>query len=109
MLIIKKTLSPDERWYFKLHGVQCLRGELRFSKEHIFIQHNDKNTLIYMRKCDYLLPNYKCKGHPDKKPTLCKMLTEETAKGALKGISLTHNCLFRYKKLGAVKNETKDK
>lgn len=105
MLNVDKTLSVDERWYFKLRGVKCLRKQLRFPKKHIYIQHNDKNILLYKRKCDYLLPNNKCKGHPDKKPRICQKLTNAIVKGEdLSGIELTYNCLYRYKNL----EETKD-
>ncbi len=108
MLIVDKILTPDDRWYFKLHGVTCLRQQLRFPKKHIYIQHKDKNTLLYMRKCDYLLPDNTCKGHPDKKPKICQKLTNAMVSGGLKGIALTYNCLYRYKNMEETKNVKKD-
>ncbi len=96
-LIIKRLLTKDMQWYYKLRGVKYIHGELRFPKKHCII-HNDR--ILYLKKCR-LLDNNLCKGHPKKKPIFCQSLVLETAKDNI----VTPNCLFKYKLMEEEKNE----
>lgn len=91
---IKKPLLPNDIWYYKLRGIRYIHGIMRIPKLHCKYL---GNQLVYLRKCNLLLDNYKCKGHPDKKPNLCKSLTLETSKTNNSRWVLTPNCLFKYK------------
>lgn len=79
--------------YYTNHGVEYLRGLLRFRKDRIEVI---GRKVIYFWDCSRLDGNL-CLDHPDKKPEVCKLLTSETAKTANKAFNLTPNCLFKYK------------
>ena len=88
-----EKLSLSDQWYYRLHDVEYLRGFLRFKKERIVII---GRKVIYIHDCSFLKDNL-CKGHPDKKPELCRVLTLETAKIPGQHFELTDNCLFKFK------------
>ncbi|MHA1690027.1 MAG: hypothetical protein ACTSU7_00185 [Candidatus Heimdallarchaeaceae archaeon] len=90
---LKKELSPSDQWYYKLRGVSYSRGVLRFDKSKIKLV---GNRVVYIQNCELLDGNL-CKGHPNNKPKMCKMLNEETAKLPLQPFVVTDNCLFKYK------------
>ena len=92
-LILKKLLTKDMQWYFKLRGVRYNHGLLYFPTENC-IDVGDK--IIFIKPCR-LLEDNKCKGHPDSKPEFCKSLTLESKK--TENVVITPNCLFRYKPL----------
>lgn len=99
------VLSPSDQWYFRLRGISYNRGILNIPKKNIEII---GKRIVYFYVCDNLDENYKCKGHPDKKPKICRDLNEETA--LQDRFYLTDNCLYKYKlmKGGLLENE-KDK
>lgn len=79
--------------YYANHGVDYLRGLLRFKRERIEVI---GRKIIYFWDCSRLNGNL-CLDHPDKKPELCKSLTVESAKVINKTFGVTPNCLFKYK------------
>ena len=92
---IKKICTPDQVWYYRMRSVKYAHGTLFFPKEK-FIAISGR--CVYVRKCEMLNDNYRCKGHPDKKPELCKALDLDLVKsGNTKGIFITPKCLFKYK------------
>lgn len=90
----REVLGLSDREYYRLHGVECVRDLLRFRKERIEVI---GNKVMYIHPCEFLTEENLCKGHPDKKPELCKFLTLETAKLPGQPFELTSNCLFKYK------------
>ena len=91
---VVKNLSMNDRWYYSLHGVKIVHGRLLFEKKYCKPK---GEYILYFKPCELLDENNMCKGHPDKKPDICKYLTEQTAKNVKKGVTLTKNCLFKYK------------
>ena len=94
LLTIKVKQPFKDYRYYSLHDVEYLRGLLRFKKDRIIVV---GRKVMYVYNCKLLTDDLRCKGHPDNKPELCKLLTLETAKLLGKGFQLTDNCLFRYK------------
>lgn len=99
-LIVHKKLSKDMIWYYKLRGVRYFNGKLHFDKKHL---EKSGDKIIYKRKCDLLTDDYNCSGHPNNKPSICKLLKVNTT-GA-QGIVVTKNCLFKYKNMESGGNE----
>jgi len=86
-------LGIDDIRYYRYHGVDYLRGLLRFKKDRIEVI---GKKVIYFWDCSRLNGNL-CLDHPDKKPKLCKALTLDSAKVINKAFGVTPNCLFKYK------------
>jgi len=101
---IRINLTPDERRYYKMRGVRCLHGFLRFDKDKC---KPHGNRIIYMRKCDMLTEDNLCEYHPDRKPKLCKALTVDTDPRTC-GFEITPNCLFGYKMLEGENDKTQE-
>lgn len=93
-----KNLSFSDIRYYSLRGVRYTRGVLRFHKKHLMAI---GRKVVYVRDCDWLENNL-CKGHPDKKPDLCKMLNLENSKKLIKPFAVTDNCLFKYKNVEGI-------
>lgn len=91
-----KMLSASDQWYYSLHDVKYTRGVLKFKKDRI---HVFGRRVFYMHPCRLLNGNL-CSGHPNNKPELCKVLTEDTAEDKNRGFFVTDNCLFKYKVKG---------
>jgi len=92
-IIVKKPILKDTQWYYKLRGVRYIRGELRFPKEHCV---GSGDEVLYIKKCK-LLEGFKCKGHPDNKPDMCKNLSKESFNDT--SVRITPNCMFRYQQM----------
>lgn len=101
---IHEKIDFDEMRYFKLRGVRYVHGALRFPKSKCI---SLGGGVIYVNRCE-LLDGYLCKGHPDRKPNLCKALTLESAQKPNQGFRVTDNCLFKYKEVGNNENQDKD-
>lgn len=99
-------LAPSDQWYYRLHGVQYNRGVLSFKKKNITMI---GKRIVYFYVCDYLDENNLCKGHPDKKPEICRVLNEETATKSEMRFFITDNCLFKYKMMKGGNNNVKEK
>ena len=93
-IFMKTSLPPNRIWYYKLRGCELVRGVLKVPSKYCKYEEG----VVYVHKACELLEGCMCLGHPDKKPQLCKDLTEETV-GSFGGY-LTPNCLFRYKFMG---------
>lgn len=107
-MCIIKPLLPNDRWYFKLHGIECVHGIMKFKKDRITVL---DGRVIYVYKCDFLTEEMKCKGHPSNKPNICKDLDVEIVRTGRRNFFVTKNCLFRYKNLEVdvdVKKESQD-
>jgi hypothetical protein len=92
MVKVRIPITPDLRWYFKLHGVEVQHDLL------LIPQKDCKFTpglLSVYRRCSLLTSENLCAGHPDNKPRTCKNLTLDSAKQGQ--YRLTPNCLFLYK------------
>ena len=90
-----KVKQPFTDWrYYSLRDVEYLRGILRFRKDRIVVV---GRKVMYVHPCKYLTDDLRCKGHPDNKPQLCKVITLETAKLPGQPFAVTDNCLFKYK------------
>ncbi|MDY6954606.1 MAG: hypothetical protein SWE60_24145 [Thermodesulfobacteriota bacterium] len=96
-------MSPDKKWYFRLHGVRVDGDVLIIGKKHcVFSQ----GLITVNMRCQLLTKENLCAGHPDDKPEICRDLRLETARQALPmgsevpeaGYRLTPRCLFNYKK-----------
>ncbi len=94
LLTIKVKQPFRDYRYYSLHDVEYIRGFLRFKKDRIVVV---GRKVIYVHDCKLLTDDFLCKGHPDNKPELCKLLTLETAKLPGQLYELTDNCLFKYK------------
>lgn len=95
-LRIKKVLSRDDQWYWQLRGVRYVHGTLMFEKKYC-VSIGDR--ILYRMKCNLLTDENLCGGHPDKKPKVCMALDENTEVSGITQITLTPNCLFKYKKM----------
>lgn len=96
-IAFKKICTPDMVWYYKLRGVKYAHGTLFFPKKR-FIAIG--RACVYVRKCELLGDDYRCKGHPDAKPNFCKDFNLDTVVNdelRAKSVYLTPRCLFRYK------------
>lgn len=93
ILGMKKIISKDMIWYYKLHGIKYYP---RTQKLHVLLENYEyKNGwLTIFNKCTLLSKDYKCLGHPHKKPEFCKFLKKDTALD--EKIVLTDNCVFKY-------------
>jgi hypothetical protein len=85
-----KYLNHDKENYYRLHGVRYAHGW-------IFIMLNDfkvdDNKLIVYFDCKGLTVDRKCLYHDtSQQPPVCKKIDKTT-----QGITLTENCLFKYK------------
>lgn len=93
---LKDEESADLQKYMTLHGGFVTGNVVRFRLARF--DYDKKAGLIKIhRKCDWLTDELLCKGHPDKKPAVCKRLTLDYARGRCDGIKLTPKCLFKYK------------
>jgi hypothetical protein len=106
---IQSIIKLDERWYYRLRGVEYAHGMLRFRKKNCVVL---DNRVAYIRKCDLLTDNLLCKNHGGRRPHICEALTIETAKqeGKYFGeqrFKVTEHCLFKYKNMGDEENEEK--
>jgi len=90
---LKRPLGLSDRRYYQLRGVDCIRDLLRFRKDRIIVV---GRQMMYVHPCELLEGNL-CKGHPDKKPLICKLLTLETSKRPGQPFRVSDNCLFKYK------------
>jgi len=101
-LLSIKIKQPFKDWrYYQLRDVEYVRGFLRFKKERIIIV---GRKAMYVYPCKLLDGNL-CKGHPDKKPEICRMLNLEVAKLSNQPFVITDNCLFKYKCKEVKKND----
>lgn len=98
-------LSLNDQYYYRLRDVSYTRGILRFQRNRITVV---GRKVVYVHTCS-LLDGCKCKGHPDNKPHLCKLLTIDTALKPGLGFDLTDNCLFKYKHMEIEENEIVNK
>lgn len=98
-----KPLGLSDIIYYRLRGVQYMRGLLRFQKDRIEVI---GRNVYYYHPCSKLKGNF-CEDHPHKKPLLCKSLTLETANLPGQPFAVTDNCLFKYKEKGGVNNGEK--
>jgi len=90
-----RVKQPFTDWrYYNLRDVEYLRGLLRFKKDRIIVV---GRKVMYIHPCKLLTDDFRCEGHPDKKPALCIALDLETAKLPGQPFELTDNCLFKYK------------
>lgn len=97
-IVIKvNPMSPSDQRYYHLKDVRYTRETLRFQKDRIQVI---GRKVYYFHQCSLLDENNLCKGHPDKKPHLCKALTIDTADKENQGYTVTENCLFKYKMKG---------
>ena len=94
LTIRQPGLSLSDQHCYRLHGVIYSRGMLRFLKKNIIVV---GNKIMYVRACN-LLDGCLCKGHPNNKPDICKLLILETANIKNAKFRVTDNCLFKYKK-----------
>lgn len=97
VVTIRKICTPDQAWYYKLRGVKYAHGTLFFPKKRFIAI---AGRCVYVRKCELLDDDYRCKGHPDNKPKLCKMFTKdmvESGTAKKNGIFVTPLCLYKYK------------
>ena len=99
---VSVPIDPDRKWYYELHGVKVEGNLLSIPKEHCeFLP----GVVIAHMRCELLIKDNLCAGHPDDKPEVCKGLTLETTRQALPmgsdapeaGCRLTPNCLFNFK------------
>ena len=88
-----RPLSMDEIWYYRMRDVLCTRHTLKFKKERIMTY---QNKIMYIHPCK-LLDGCKCKGHPNDKPILCKLMSLENHKSQPNRYRVTDNCLYKYK------------
>ncbi len=88
-----KELRMNEILYHRLRDVSYVRGFLRFPKKNISVV---GNLILYIKSCSQL-DGYLCKGHPDNKPEICKLVTFESSKIPGMPFRITDNCLFKYK------------
>jgi len=97
-LIIKVgPISPSDQRYYALRDVSYTRSTLRFKKERIYVF---GRKVFYIHKCSLLDDNNLCKGHPNKKPEMCRSLISDTAYEKNNEYFITENCLFKYKEKG---------
>ena len=83
---LNPKLNFDMIRYFKFHGVDFIRGKLRFRKDRI-------KDGVYHFPCK-MLENNRCKLHgTGLKPRICRELTLETKDK----FTITENCLFKFK------------
>lgn len=86
--------EDDMEWYFRLHGAKYMKGgTLIITKSLYNIKKHDGYTLFH-RPCN-LLDGVMCKGHPDRKPNVCKELDKNSADN--EKFHITPNCLFKFK------------
>ena len=86
--------SFDMAWYFKLHGIIYIHGNIKVPKEYCIIE---GKKIRYHRRCSYLDDNNRCIGHPDRKPKICQqMILENVKKGCTGAGEVTSNCVYRY-------------
>lgn len=90
---VRLNLTPDLKRYYLLHGAVHRNNRLSIKAKSYFERDGE---IHFVRRCDYLTDDLKCRGH-DKKPRVCRELTEETYNTGLFGG--TPNCLFKYKQL----------
>lgn len=93
-LVTRKALLKDDQWYYYLHGVTYNHGIMKFSKRFC---RPFGNRILYVAPCSKLTKDGLCKGHPDNKPRICKLLTEHKTEDP--AFEVTENCLFKYKKM----------
>lgn len=85
-------VTPDNVWYFKLHGIRLLHGRVWFHLRDY--SHNERTgELTLFRRCELLNDEARCDGHPDKKPLQCRELGWDSLPR-----DLTPNCVFRGKR-----------
>jgi len=96
-LIIHTSLSASEIWYYKLRNCGYARGLLKIPTKYCVQQ---GPIIVVHKDCD-LLDGVLCKGHPNKKPKICKDLNEENIKTM--GVYVTPNCLYKYKNMEGTK------
>ena len=87
-LIVKKLLTKDLIWYYKLREVIYAHGIMKFPKKNCVVS---GNRIAYLKSCKLLSGNL-CKNHPDRKPIFCQQLILKTAEKN----TLTDNCMFKY-------------
>jgi hypothetical protein len=90
---IPKALTYDDRFYFKLHGVQYSHGMLRFEKKDCLEMFG---KVVCLRPCSYL-KDMKCTQHEGYRPEICKSFYGKEAKVGCITAKMTPNCLFRFK------------
>ncbi len=82
--------------YWALHGIHfhdIIFGGIYLYVRLVNFQYKDGILRIF-RTCDWLNDDLTCKGHPDKKPNVCKELNKDTI---LSGkYTATPNCRFLY-------------
>lgn len=101
-LDFRMIIDFDKRWYYRLRGINYVHGVLRFPKKDCRVVGNE---VIFMRKCELLTEDLKCRGHPDKKPRICRTLNVETSKLEGRGYRVTPHCLLKFKRMEDEKDE----
>lgn len=87
--------TADMAWYYELHGVRVKRDRWIISlDDYEWELQGDK--LLLRRDCRLLTKEGLCKGHPDKKPIICKEFKENRPSSCARAM-ITPNCLARYK------------
>lgn len=87
---------PDLIWYYELHG--C-----KYRTPHLYIptrnarRHNGR--IFFLERCKFLTDDMKCKGHPNRKPKVCRDFNPENIREHKEraGSTMTPRCLFRFK------------
>ncbi len=100
ILKLRIPMTPDRKWYYRLHGVKVVDDVLHIPQEY---SHFTPTLIVVRMKCNLLTEDNLCLGHPDSKPDFCKSLKLETAKKLSQlesgpRVFLTPNCLFNFKK-----------
>jgi len=70
-IVIRTRLTPDMIWYFRLRGCRYEHESLMIPVRKFIITQDDK-LVHFHNKCVFLQDDFKCKGHPDKKPKFCR-------------------------------------
>lgn len=87
---MRENFTPDMKWYYKLHGIRLERGFLIIPKR--LMQHAkvEADGVYIYNDCELLDGNL-CRGHPDKKPMVCRGLNEENVPANAR---ISSNCRF---------------
>jgi len=95
-LSLKKTVTSDMAWYYKLHGANYGHGLLKIPLDDFSIK---DNVISIHRACRALLPDGKCSYHgTGAQPKICRY--PDVSKGINdqpRNIKVTPNCLCNHR------------
>ena len=77
-------------WYYKLHGISYYHGYLKIDLDKFRVQQIGSTVWLW-RDCDMLEGNL-CKGHPDKKPDICRALDINDPTSKTEKMEITKGC-----------------